>query len=85
MSPPLGLPLWLRRRADKYWYEYLADSKALYVQNAWNDYVDGRDPAMEAILQYTTRQSIANVLKTAIQKNGLEYAITYVKTLESNQ
>lgn len=32
-----GLPLWLQRRAEKYWYEYLSDSKALYVQNASSD------------------------------------------------
>jgi Peptidase family S41/Bacterial transcriptional activator domain len=233
MSPPSGLPLWLRRRAEKYWYEYLPDSKALYVQNAssdvgpgteqqefehfcdqlvafgrshdvkkmivdlrwndggsssrtqclwqsvirlndinqkermfvvtspttfsaaeitaarfenftralfvgqptggspnacgelrrltlpgsgitvrysayyymasssnddrpaimpelraqpsWNDYVEGRDPAMDAILQYATRRSIVDVLDTAIQEKGLEYAIAYVKNLDATQ
>ncbi len=35
------LPLWLRHPDDYYWYEYLSDSRTLYVQ--WNTIADKKD------------------------------------------
>lgn len=75
-------------------YYYMASSSTdlrptimpdLRAQLSWQDYLDGRDPAIESILQYTKRQSIAEVLQEAIQSKGLDAAIAYAKDLEAKQ